>query len=81
MGTIPNDSGNALQPATAPLDFGSLLNLYDRSEQTRDAVSHNMGILKCIRGGLLMAERHRISFDPRREYWRLPERRLAVACQ
>ncbi len=79
IGTIQHDSGNALRSATAPLDFGSLINLYDRSEQTRDAVSHNMGILKCIRGGLLMAERHRISFDPRREYWRLPERRLAVA--
>ena len=77
--TIQCDSGNDLQSATAPFDFGSLLNLYDRSEQTREAVSHNIGILKCIRGGLLMADRHRISFDPRREYWRLPERRLAVA--
>lgn len=26
-----------------------------------------------------MAERHRMPFEPRKEYWRLPERRLAVA--
>lgn len=26
-----------------------------------------------------MAERYRLAFDPRREYWRLPERRLATA--
>jgi hypothetical protein len=61
------------------IDLGSLLDLYDQNEKARQAVSHNIAILKCIRGGLRMAERHRIVFDPRQEYWRLPERRLAVA--
>jgi len=76
---MSHDPSNAMRAVTAPVDLGSLLDLYDRSEETRKAVSHNIGILKCIRGGLGMAERHRTAFDPRREYWRLPERRLAVA--
>jgi hypothetical protein len=61
------------------VDLGSLVDLYDQSEQTQESVSHNIGILKCIRGGLRMAERYRLSFDPRGEYWRLPERRFALA--
>jgi hypothetical protein len=68
-----------MRSVTAAVDLGSLLDLYDKSENTRSAVSHNIGILKCIRGGLRMAERHRIAFDPRSEYWRLPERRLPIA--
>lgn len=62
-----------------PVDLGELTLRYERSEPTRKAVAHNVNILKCIRGGLLMAERHRIDFDPRAEYWRLPERRLVIA--
>ena len=76
---MSHDPSNPMRVVTAPVDLGSLLDLYDRSEETRKAVAHNIGVLKCIRGGLRMAERHRIAFDPRREYWRLPERRLAVA--
>jgi AAA domain (dynein-related subfamily) len=64
---------------TAGVDLGALLDLYDKSEEARDTVSHNTGILKCIRGGLRMADSHRIAFDPRSEYWHLPERRLAIA--
>ena len=79
LGTMSNDPDIVMRSANAGVDLGSLLDLYDRSEETRKAVSHNIGILKCIRGGLRMAERRRIAFDPRREYWRLPERRLAVA--
>jgi len=60
------------------VDLGEMLDLYEKSEETRDLVSHNIDVLKCIRGGLRQAERHRIAFDPRGEYWRLPERRLAV---
>lgn len=60
-------------------DVGSLLDLYDQSQQTRSVVAHNIEILKCIRGGLRMSERHRIDFDPRTEYWYLPERRLTAA--
>ena len=76
---MSHDPSNPMRVVTAPVDLGSLLDLYDRSEETRNAVAHNIGVLKCIRGGLRTAERHRIAFDPRREYWRLPERRLAVA--
>ncbi len=65
-------------PTTA-VDLSSLLGLYDRDEETRRVVSHNVEVLKCIRGGLRMAERYQLSFDPRRDYWHPPERRLAVA--
>jgi hypothetical protein len=68
-----------LSSVTAGVDLGSLLDLYGSSEKTRSTVSHNIGVLKCIRGGFRVAERHRITFSPRQEYWRLPERRLAVA--
>jgi AAA domain (dynein-related subfamily) len=63
----------------AAINLGDLLELYDKSEETREAVQHNIGVLKCIRGGLRMAERHRFSFRPRQEYWRLPERRIPLA--
>src|SRR4051812_46842143 len=62
-----------------PVDLASLLTLYEESEPARQAVSHNIALLKCIRGGLEMAGRHRLAFDPRQEYWRAPERRFAVA--
>jgi AAA domain (dynein-related subfamily) len=63
----------------AKVDLGSLLDLYDKSDETRKSVVHNIEVLRCIRGGLRMAEQHRLAFGPRREYWRLPERRIAVA--
>jgi hypothetical protein len=44
------------------MDLGSLLGLYEGSEQTRSAVSGNVQWLKCIRGGLRMAERYRLAF-------------------
>lgn len=66
-------------PSTVSSDLGSLLDLYEGSEPTRQSVSHNVRLLKCIRGGLRMAERYQLTFDPRREYWRLPERRFVVA--
>jgi dynein-related subfamily AAA family protein len=61
------------------MDLDSLLDLYEQSEQTQESVSHNIRILRCIRGGLRMAERYRLAFDPRAEYWRFPERRFALA--
>lgn len=64
---------------TARVDLGSLLSLYDDSDETRKSITHNLEVLKCIRGGLRMAERYRLAFDPREEYWRLPERRIAIA--
>lgn len=61
------------------MDFANLIDRYDREPEMRKAVQHNVAVLKCIRGGLRMAEKHRIDFDPRRDYWRPPERRVAVA--
>jgi hypothetical protein len=61
------------------LDFGSLIEAYDKSAASREAVAHNVGVLRCVRGGLRMAERYRVPFDPRFDYWRRPERRFVVA--
>ncbi len=59
--------------------LGGLLGRYRDNPRVRDASQNNANILKCVRGGFRMAERHHLAFDPREEYWRLPERRLAVA--
>jgi hypothetical protein len=64
---------------SSSVDLDSLLHLYEQSKDTRQAVDHNIAVLKCIRGGLRMAERYRFSFDPRADYWRRPERRLPLA--
>lgn len=68
-----------VRTASARIDLGSLLSLYEQSENARKDVSYNIEALRCIRGGLGMAERHMMSFDPRAEYWHLPERRLLLA--
>jgi hypothetical protein len=47
------------------VDLHSLLGLYESSEATRNAVAHNIEILRCVRGGLRMAEQHRLDFEPR----------------
>lgn len=64
---------------TPDVDLTSVIRLYDEREEARTAVAHNFEILKCIRGGLRMALQHRLAFDPRSNYWRLPERRFVVA--
>jgi len=61
------------------VDLGRLLERYEREPEMRSAVQHNVEVLKCIRGGRRMAEAHRIAFEPRTDYWRPPERRIAVA--
>ncbi len=61
------------------VDLGKLLERYDQEPEMRSAVEHNVQVLKCVRGGLRMAEAHAIDFDPRSDYWHPPERRLAVA--
>ncbi|MBN1772042.1 MAG: hypothetical protein JXB32_12310, partial [Deltaproteobacteria bacterium] len=63
----------------AAIDLGRLLDRFDREPEMRAAVEHNIQVLKCIRGGLRMAEAHALGFDPRADYWHPPERRLAVA--
>ncbi|BCS31409.1 hypothetical protein TBR22_A06100 [Luteitalea sp. TBR-22] len=60
-------------------DYGKLIEAYDNNAASREAVAHNVGVLRCIRGGLRMAERYRVPFDPRFDYWRRPERRFVVA--
>jgi hypothetical protein len=61
------------------VDLGNLLDRYEQDPEMRTDVQHNVQILKCVRGGLRMAENHRIAFDPRVDYWHPPERRIAVA--
>src|ERR1700761_8839521 len=64
---------------TERLEPSSLFELYDQSDEIKRLVSDNIAVLKCIRGGLRMAQKHRLDFDPRTDYWRPPERRLLVA--
>lgn len=40
---------------------------------------HNLGVLKSVVGGLEVALSDRIDFDPRADYWFVPERRFLVA--
>ncbi len=65
-------------PFPAPA-FADLLGRHDADDRVRELVAHNVQILRCIRGGLELVRAERISFDPRMEYWRLPERRALVA--
>lgn len=70
---------------TAPLDFASLLSLYDRNppyllgRTYRFFVQHNAGIVTSVVGGASIALEDRLAFDPRADYWYLPHRRLLVA--
>jgi hypothetical protein len=68
-------------PVAAPVrpDFATLLSLYGKEQRVTDAVQHNLNILKCVRGGLAMARKYRLSFDPRSAYWYLPEQRAVIA--
>jgi hypothetical protein len=54
------------------LDINSLLTEHARSDKLKELVSGNIGILKCVRGGLRMAESYRLEFDPRADYWYRP---------
>lgn len=62
-----------------PFDFDVVFKAFEASEGVRSSVAHNVGALKCIHGGLGMAQVHRFDFDPRRDFWRKPERRFTVA--
>ena len=78
-GTILRAEDAGVHATHSRIDLGSLLNFYEQSEKARSDVSYNIEALRCIRGGLRMAERRMVSFDPRAEYWYLPERRLLLA--
>lgn len=60
-------------------ELGSLISRFRENERTRKAALHNVAVLRCIRGGLKMVEANAITFDPRDDYWRRPERRALVA--
>jgi 5-methylcytosine-specific restriction protein B len=61
-----------------PVDF---MNLLDRLEAGHfdSSVSHNAAIAIAIYGGSALSLRDRVSFDPRSDYWYMPERRFFVA--
>jgi hypothetical protein len=47
------------------IDLGSVIDFHDNNDKAKQTAMHGAGILKCIFGGLRMAESHRIDFDPR----------------
>src|SRR5690242_5344955 len=61
------------------IDLASLHGLYEADDQIRSFVAHSLSVLKCVRGGLRMALQNRLEFDPRADFWRRPERRLALS--
>jgi hypothetical protein len=63
--------------ANLQIDLSTLVN--EENDETLDSLLHNVAVLKSIRAGLRMAERHRTAFAPRSEYWRVPERRIPLA--
>ncbi|WP_394823740.1 AAA family ATPase [Pendulispora albinea] len=56
-----------------------LLELYEANEPIRARLRHNFLVFRRIRAGLKMALANAYDFDPRRDYWRLPERRLLTS--
>ncbi len=60
-----------------PLD--SLLPAYLKDESVRDYVTQNFDKWRQINGALELARATKRPFDPRDDYWRLPERRLLIA--
>lgn len=61
------------------LDLNSVIAYYGATPKAREGAAHNAARLKCIVGGLRMAQRHRTDFDPRRGYWHPPQWRRTVA--
>lgn len=68
-----------IEPAGGLPTLDGLLEQYAASAKLRELVAHNVQVLRCVRGGLNMASAHRLTFDPRAEYWRRPERRFVLA--
>ncbi|MBL8900704.1 MAG: AAA family ATPase [Planctomycetes bacterium] len=62
-------------PTSKFLDITALA----RRALERDELRHNLGTLKRIHGGLELALRERIEFDPRSDYWLRVERRFLIA--
>jgi len=60
-------------------NLASLFSGVDAGTTHREHVLHNIAVLKTVRGGLGVARAVPLAFEPRRDYWRPPERRIAVA--
>ena len=60
-------------------DFSEIIAGYDTNAQLQEYVHHNHFLWRCTHGGLGIVRKHRISFDPVKEYWHMTERRLLVA--
>lgn len=61
-----------------PVDFANLLERLEAGHFD-SSVSHNAAIAIAIYGGSALSLRDPVSFDPRRDYWYMPERRFFVA--
>lgn len=61
------------------LDLGNLVETFDTRDDVQKGVRHNVGILKCIRGGYHLAKKHQLNFDPWGDYWFSTPRRALVA--
>jgi len=66
--------------STADLpDLDKLLSIYESSEPIQARVRHNFLVWRRVHGGLALASANQVPFEPRRDYWWLPERRVLTA--
>ncbi len=65
-----------MSEATPSIEFKALAEAVLSGEED---LGHNLAILRAVVGGTEMALSARLSFDPRGEFWRRPERRFIVA--
>ena len=63
---------------TISIDYASLLHRFESGE-FGSKVSHNAATARAIAGGTSIVLREPLSFDPREDFWFLPERRFFVA--
>jgi len=67
------------QNTTISSVISRILPKYREDKEIRKSVKHNSRIFKRIQAGFQMTERYRIDFNPRREFWRPPERRVLIS--
>lgn len=60
-------------------DFDQAISLYESDDTARDYAAHNHGYWRQIHGGLALARKSPLTFDPIQEYWYCTERRLLAA--
>lgn len=61
------------------IDPGELIGLYKSEKRIQENIKDNVNIWKCIHGGLRMVKKHKLEFDPRREFWYPVEMLIAIA--